>query len=131
MTNVEEIQLGTSALQADTDGDGLSDFEESRTYNTDPLQADSDGDGLSDYAEVITYQTDPLISNRGDLAPRGAPNGTLNAGDYVVLSRLVTGTISPTALESTLGDLNNNGGLDSGDLVLLARVIQGQIPVPP
>jgi len=131
LTNVEEIQLGTNALQADTDADGLNDFEESRTYNTDPLQPDSDGDGLSDYDEVITYHTDPLATNRGDLAPRGAPNGALDAGDYVVLSRLVTGAISPTALENTLGDLNNNGGLDSGDLVLLARVIQGQIPVPP
>jgi len=42
----------------------------------------------------------------------------------------VTGAISPTALESTLGDLNNSGSLDSGDLVLLMRVIQGQIPQP-
>jgi hypothetical protein len=130
LTNVEEIQLGTNALKADTDGDGLSDFAENRTYHTNPLNSDSDGDGLSDYAEVISYNTDPLASNRGDLAPRGAPNGVINAGDYVVLTRLVTGAISPTILESTLGDLNNSGDLDSGDLVLLMRVIQGQIPQP-
>ena len=130
LTNVEEIQLGTDALKADSDADGLSDFEESRSYHTDPLNPDSDADGLSDYDEVVTYHTDPLASNRGDLAPRGAPNGVLDAGDYVVLTRLVTGAISPTALESALGDLNNSGGLDSGDLVLLMRVIQGQIPQP-
>jgi subtilisin family serine protease len=130
LNNVEEIQLGTDPLDADTDNDGLSDFEEDRTYNTDPLISDSDGDGLSDFDEVVTYGTDPLESNRGDLAPRGSPDGTLNAGDYLVLTRLISGIETPTASEQLLGDLNNNGGLDSGDLVLLMRVIQGQIPLP-
>lgn len=130
LANVEEIQLGTNPLNADSDADGLNDFDENRTYGTDPLQADTDSDGLSDFDEVITYNTNPLVSNRGDLGPRGTPDGLLNAGDYVVLTRLVTGAISPTTLESTLGDLNNNGGLDSGDLVLLMRAIQGQITLP-
>lgn len=43
----------------DSDGDGLSDDEESR-LGTDPFNKDSDKDGLSDYAEVKTYLTDPL-----------------------------------------------------------------------
>ena len=130
LNNVEEIQLGTDALQSDSDGDGLDDFAEVRTWGTDPLNADSDGDGLSDYEEVVTLGTDPLASNRGDLAPHGAPDDTIDLGDYLVLTRLVSGAIPATATETTLGDLNNNGGLDAGDMVLLLRVIQGEIPMP-
>ncbi|WP_455234574.1 S8 family serine peptidase [Thiogranum longum] len=153
LTNVEEIALGTDALDADSDDDDLSDFDEDRlhgtdprdadsdddglddaeevtVYYTDPLTPDSDGDGLSDFDEVAIYGTDPLSSNRGDLAPRGMPNGAIDAGDVVVLNRLVSGGISPTPGELVLGDLNDNGGLDSGDLVLLMRVLNGDIPLP-
>jgi len=128
--NVEEIQLGTDALDADSDDDGLSDFDEERMHGTDPLVGDTDADGLSDFDEVVTYATDPLLSNRGDLAPRGALDGDFNAGDYLVLSRLVSQLIPATGAELILGDLNNNDSLDSGDLVLMMRVIQGQIPMP-
>jgi hypothetical protein len=52
LTTDEETALGTDPLNADTDGDGLSDFDEVRTYLTDPLLTDSDGDGMSDAAEI-------------------------------------------------------------------------------
>lgn len=130
LSNKQEIGLGTNALLADTDGDGLTDYQEVVTYLTNPLLTDTDGDGLSDYAEVITYNTDPLTTNIGDLAPLGQPDGLINAGDAVVLSRLVTGQITATELELTLGDLNNNGTLDAGDMVILMRVIQGLATLP-
>jgi len=44
---------------SDTDGDGLSDSQETQNYNTDPNNADSDGDGLSDGQEAQNYSTDP------------------------------------------------------------------------
>lgn len=37
---------------ADTDGDGLTDDDETDTYGTDPLDADSDTDGYTDYEEI-------------------------------------------------------------------------------
>jgi len=43
----------------DTDGDGISDFDEQVLYQTDPNSADSDGDGFTDGAE-ITKGFDPL-----------------------------------------------------------------------
>jgi len=43
----------------DTDKDGLSDFDELRTHNTNPLVADTDGDGLNDFDEVMKHKTDP------------------------------------------------------------------------
>ena len=44
----------------DTDGDGLSDYEEEHVYGTKPDNPDTDGDGKSDGDEV-TAGTDPLV----------------------------------------------------------------------
>ncbi len=44
----------------DSDGDGLTDDEETNTYFTDPYDPDSDDDGLEDGEEVLTYFTDPM-----------------------------------------------------------------------
>ena len=52
LTNIEEQALGTNLNVADTDGDGLSDYEEVKIYHTDPLNPDTDGDGFSDGMEV-------------------------------------------------------------------------------
>lgn len=38
--------------KVDTDGDGLSDYDEINIYKTDPLNPDTDGDGYSDGEEV-------------------------------------------------------------------------------
>ena len=50
----------TEDLAVDTDGDGLSDSEETTIHGTDPNDADTDDDGLSDGEEVLTVGTDPL-----------------------------------------------------------------------
>jgi outer membrane protein OmpA-like peptidoglycan-associated protein len=52
--------IGTDPFNPDTDGDGLTDGEEVKTYKTNPLNPDTDYDGLKDGAEVHTYKTDPL-----------------------------------------------------------------------
>lgn len=36
----------------DTDGDGLSDYEEIHTWKTNPLRVDSDGDSFNDFEEI-------------------------------------------------------------------------------
>jgi len=98
---------------------------------TDPTLADTDDDGLLDGDEVNFYETDPLFTNiPGDLGPRGDLDGLLNAGDLVVLTRLVTGQITATQGELLLGDLNYNEELDVGDLLLLQRAVLGLIPAP-
>ena len=56
----------------DSDGDGLTDTEETDTYGTDPDSADTDGDGLNDGDEVSVYGTDPTLSDTdGDSSPDG------------------------------------------------------------
>ncbi len=48
----EEAKYGTSVTSSDTDGDGLSDYQEVFIYKTNPVKADTDGDGFSDGYEV-------------------------------------------------------------------------------
>jgi hypothetical protein len=49
----------TNEVVQDTDGDGLSDYEEINVYHTDPSKADTDGDGLRDDEEINVNHTDP------------------------------------------------------------------------
>lgn len=37
----------------DTDGDGLSDYDELNTYNTSPYLVDTNSNGISDYDEIV------------------------------------------------------------------------------
>lgn len=71
----------------------------------------------------------------GDVAPRGAPDGELNAGDLVVLQRLVLGSISPTPAEMLAGDVaplgNPDGILNTADVLLLMRAVLGEVVLPP
>lgn len=50
--NADEDRMGTNPTLADSDRDGLTDFDEANIYRTDPTRADSDGDGHADGTEV-------------------------------------------------------------------------------
>lgn len=52
LSDEEESVLGTNPNVIDSDNDGLSDYEEARIYSSNPLNADSDGDGYPDGDEV-------------------------------------------------------------------------------
>lgn len=59
LINLYEYWYCADPNLADTDGDGLNDFDEVWVYYTYPDSSDTDWDGLDDYAEVFTYGTDP------------------------------------------------------------------------
>jgi hypothetical protein len=61
----QENQLGTSDLDPDSDGDGLSDYDEVFVYGTDPTRADTDGDGLNDSFE-LSFQPSSLNPRSSD-----------------------------------------------------------------
>ena len=129
LLNTDETIYATDPLVSDTDGDTLPDGEEVNTHGTDPTSTDTDSDGVSDGDEVNIYNTDPNASNVGDIGPRGSPDNQLNAADLVVLSRLVTGVITPTVLESVLADISNDGQIGVADLLLLQQaVLNGTAP---
>ena len=62
LTNLQEIDYGTSLTLKDTDNDGLTDYEEIFVYGTDPLNPDTDGDGIND-GDEIKLGLDPLSAD--------------------------------------------------------------------
>ena len=52
LTNIEESVIGTNIIYVDTDGDGLSDYDEDMVHNTNPTKEDTDDDGVSDAKEI-------------------------------------------------------------------------------
>ena len=57
---------GTDPTKTDSDGDGLSDYDEVWIYHSRPTEIDTDGDGLTDFDEVMGiagYVTRPDLSD--------------------------------------------------------------------
>lgn len=72
----EELALGTSLTSSDTDGDGLSDYDEYVSLGTDPLVADSVSVGVS----VQTSGGSAFVESSGSW--RGNSDGSVVALDY-------------------------------------------------
>ncbi|MDY6837608.1 MAG: hypothetical protein SWH78_06515 [Thermodesulfobacteriota bacterium] len=53
-------------LPADTDGDGISDYDEINEYGTDPYKVDTDGDGLNDGDELAYWGEDWYVDYDAD-----------------------------------------------------------------
>ena len=58
-TVYDSVTEGVSDADADSDGDRIPNINEI-DYGTNPQLTDTDGDGLSDYDEIYVYGTDPL-----------------------------------------------------------------------
>lgn len=81
-----ESEYGASDSKMDSDGDGLTDFEEIYYWYSDPAQEDTDTDGHKDGAEVATLYS-PVGAEKIDSMPAGAyvyPMGSLivSSGQY-------------------------------------------------
>ena len=93
LPNDEEARYNTDPNLADTDGDGLSDYEEVNhpRYPTDPLDPDTDDDGLTDGYEInicLTHPNQPDTDNDGlndeaEIRLKTDPNRWDTDGDYV------------------------------------------------
>ena len=99
---------------ADTDGDGLSDWDEVFRHGTDPNQADTDGDGLSDSAEVLAGANPLDADEDGDGIPDGIPQTTWAsnplwgdvAGETNLVIRLSRGIPAGQSATLVLGSLS-------------------------
>ena len=63
LSDREESDWGTDPNVGDTDGDGLNDFDEVIIHNTNAHHRDSDGDGISD-GDEIAQALNPLYNER-------------------------------------------------------------------
>jgi len=157
LTDLYEINIsGTNLNSIDSDGDGLVDGDDGvvlagggdvdangdgfvdgeQTTGTDPNNGDSDGDLLKDGLEVANG-SDPNDPNSwpnladGDVAPYGAPDNLLNAGDLAVAIRLALGLETTRTLELAHGDLGTPDGIiNAADVLLLIQMLHAQPPSP-
>ncbi len=70
------LKQADRSAKIDTDGDGISDIDESQLYFTDPELADTDEDGVADGAE-IRLGTDPTNSDVGARIRYESPRETI------------------------------------------------------
>ncbi|MDO5317171.1 MAG: hypothetical protein Q4G65_00955 [bacterium] len=132
---------------ADSDGDGLSDWDEVFVHDTDPRLADSDGDGIPDGDEVRDG-TDPHdVDSHAQRFEISVTNTVFHAdmtnyvfagsidgwGDNLLFTctgrateRVVdTNTLFAVTHMGAFRDLNRNGAFDSDEDILLTRDVSG------
>ncbi len=90
-------QARMESLKAlDTDGDGLTDYEELYVYGTSPYLKDTDGDGISDYDEIFVYGTDPncptgsVCSGIPNVLPDPSGSGIMGISDNNPLNTVIS-----------------------------------------
>jgi hypothetical protein len=124
----------------DTDGDGLSDYDELYVYGTSPYLKDSDGDGISDYDEVMVNRTDPNCPEGMICSglPMVMPNLNLTSTEFSVTNTantIVTAPMlvtDPTAIGTAITPdyirsiMKNNGATDEELAELSDQVITAE-----
>ena len=129
-----ETSIGTNPLLVDTDGDGLTDYEEVAfdgdatiyTVGSDlnPRNVDTDQDGIGDNSDPL-----PLYYNYadGDIAPLNSLDGKVNISDLVLMRKIIFNQVAPTSEQLSHADLYPPGApdgvIDLSDLVLLQKRI--------
>ncbi len=126
VANGREAELGTHPARADTDGDGLRDGVEVRTYGTDPTTNDTDDDGLRDAREIAlgTNATDTDTDDDGLPDGREVELGTDPTdpdtdGDGLSDGREASFAADPAAgIDPTTADSDGDGLPDGRELEL-------------
>jgi hypothetical protein len=106
-TAQEQAVADAAAKTKDTDGDGLSDYDEINVYHTSPYLADTDGDGVSD-GEEVRLGTDPLCNEK-----------TSNCG-------FLTGQTSATTSATTTATDTSATPAENVDQTLIIKALSGQ-----
>jgi hypothetical protein len=63
-------RLEQEARRRDTDGDGISDYDEENSLGTSPYLRDTDGDGVADNVELALGQNPNCVSGKPCSAPK-------------------------------------------------------------
>ena len=103
----------------DTDGDGISDWDELFIYGTSPYLEDTDGDGLSDYDEIFVFKTNPLCPEgsdcSGSLTQDTSQNTATSGGDMDGFYNLLIGLEGSLIEGSNTGQTNETSQINQGN----------------
>ncbi len=141
ITNLEEFILGGNPLVvddrnniADSDNDGLTDFQELNLTFTNHLSADSDGDGINDSQEdldsdgLTNFQemklgTDPLVFDSHELQKDTDDDGLVD-----IYELKITNTDPNLADTNADGILDGQGDTDNDGLTDFIEILLGTNP---
>ncbi|MFQ5490172.1 MAG: matrixin family metalloprotease, partial [Phycisphaerae bacterium] len=122
--DLELFLLGTDPQDADTDDDGLTDFE--IVFGLNPLNPDTDGDGIGDGEELING-TDPLTPNfegGGGVVQAGCYGGLDSEGATLEFEVFDDGSVCGSLSVTQYGfpiEVFLFGGVDAdGNVVMLS-----------
>ena len=113
LTTLEEYILGTDVGVADTDGDGLSDYDEVYKYGTNPLDYDTDCDGMGDGVEIING-LDPLNQDTDN-------DGVLDDAEVIENQELISSIYDGININKThaMPEIKINGSGDYSSKIVI------------
>jgi len=82
-TKIQSVDMNENLKNADSDNDGLSDFDEIYTYKTNPNDTDTDKDGYLDGLEVENGY-DPLVSDLLVIEDPAEDKIDINSSEYEI-----------------------------------------------
>jgi hypothetical protein len=100
----------------DTDGDNLSDFLETKHYESNPLDVDTDGDGLNDDVEVtLGTNLNDVDSDDDGLTDGNEDANTNGIYDIGTETNPLNSDTDGDGASDAAEDLNANGIVDEGE----------------
>ena len=124
----DKIKADNALRTKDSDGDGLTDYDEINIYKTSPYLEDTDGDGISD-GEEVRRGTDPLCPEGTNCSATSQnPAAATSTTTETATSSAPSTNVDPTLISQALSGQGNantmrqillQGGADPEQVKLL------------